>query len=100
PRPPPQPSFPTRRSSDLYAALRDARPTDLPEVLDSRLIQDLVAKYAELTRQQAELSQKFKPDWPAMVRLRREIEETEERLETERDRKSTRLNSSHVSISY
>src|SRR5213594_806698 len=67
-----------------YAALRDARPTDLPEVLDSRLIQDLVAKYAELTRQQAELSQKFKPDWPAMVRLRREIEETEERLETER----------------
>jgi len=53
-------------------------------VLDSRLIQDMAAKYAELTRQQAELSQKFKPDWPAMVRLRSEIEETEERLETER----------------
>src|SRR2546428_2636037 len=67
-----------------YAALRDAGPSDLPEVLDSRLIQDMAAKYAELTRQQAELSQKFKPDWPAMVRLRSEIEETEERLETER----------------
>src|SRR5437773_838223 len=44
----------------------------------------MAAKYAELTRQQAELSQKFKPDWPAMVRLHSEIEETEERLETER----------------
>ncbi|HKN47520.1 MAG TPA: polysaccharide biosynthesis tyrosine autokinase [Candidatus Polarisedimenticolia bacterium] len=67
-----------------YAALRDASPVDLPEVLDSRLIQDLATKYAELTRQQAELSQKFKADWPEMVRLRRQIEETEDRLETER----------------
>ncbi len=67
-----------------YAALRDASPGDLPEVLDSRLIQDMAAKYAELMRQQADLSQKFKPDWPAMVRLRREIEETAERLDTER----------------
>src|SRR5439155_16777620 len=67
-----------------YAALRDAGPSDLPEVPDSRLIQDLAAKYAELNRQQADMSQKFKPDWPAMVRLRREIEETGQRLETER----------------
>ena len=67
-----------------YAALRDASPSDLPEVLVSRLIQDLAAKYAELNRQQADMSQKFKPDWPAMVRLRREIEETGQRLETER----------------
>ncbi len=67
-----------------YAALRDATPADLPEVLDSRLIQDLAAKYAELNREQADMSQKFKPDWPAMVRLRREIEETGQRLETER----------------
>jgi polysaccharide biosynthesis transport protein len=67
-----------------YAALREASPGDLPEVLDSRLIQDMAAKYAELMRQQADLSQKFKPDWPAMVRLRSEIEETAQRLDTER----------------
>src|SRR2546426_9839838 len=30
------------------------------------------------------MSKKFKPDWPAMVRLRREIEETGQRLVTER----------------
>ena len=67
-----------------YAALREATPSDLPEVLDSRLIQDLAAKYAELMRQQAELSQKFKPDWPEMVRLRRQIADTQDRLEAER----------------
>ena len=67
-----------------YAALRESSPEDLPEVLDSRLIQDLTAKYAELNRQQAELSQKFKPDWPEMVRLRRQIAETRERLDSER----------------
>jgi succinoglycan biosynthesis transport protein ExoP len=67
-----------------YAALRDASPADLPEVLDSRLIQDLTAKYAELTRQQAELSQKFKPDWPEMVRLKNQVAETEDRLDFDR----------------
>src|SRR2546428_11179734 len=67
-----------------YAALRDASPVDLPEVLDSRLVQDLATKYAELTRQQAELSQKVKADWPEFVRLGRAIEDTDARLHTER----------------
>ncbi len=67
-----------------YAALRDSSPADLPEVMDSKLIQDLTAKSAELTRKRAELSGKFKPDWPEMVRLDREIDETRGRLVTER----------------
>ncbi len=67
-----------------YAALREATPEDLPEVLESKLIQDLTAKSAELTRKRAELSGKFKPDWPEMVRLNREIEETTTRLDSER----------------
>src|SRR6185503_18721691 len=33
-----------------FAALRQASPVDLPEVMDSKLIQDLTAKSAELTR--------------------------------------------------
>src|SRR5438445_3655262 len=41
-----------------HAALRDASPADLPEVLDSRLIQRLAAKYAERNQHQADMSQK------------------------------------------
>ncbi len=67
-----------------YAALRDSDPGGLPEVLDSQLIRDLTAKSAELARRHAQMSEKYKPDWPEMVRLRREMDETRERLETER----------------
>ena len=68
----------------IYAALRDSRPEGTPEVMQSKLIQDLTAKSADLSRRYAEMSAKFKPDWPAMVRLRREMEETQARLLAER----------------
>jgi capsular exopolysaccharide synthesis family protein len=67
-----------------YAALRDSDPGGLPEVLDSQLIRDMTAKSAELARRHAQMSEKYKPDWPEMVRLRREMDETRARLETER----------------
>ncbi|PYS96031.1 MAG: hypothetical protein DMF50_06415 [Acidobacteria bacterium] len=67
-----------------YAALKDSSPLDLAEILDSKLIQDLTAKSAELSRQIAQLSEKYKPDWPEMVRVRRQLEENESRLSAER----------------
>jgi capsular exopolysaccharide synthesis family protein len=67
-----------------YAALRDSDPGGLPEVLESTLIKELTAKSAELERRHAELSEKYKPDWPVMVRLRREIEQTRDRIGSER----------------
>ena len=67
-----------------FAALRQAGPVDLPEAMDSKLIQDLTAKSAELTRRHAELSKKYKSDWPEMTRLRSQIEETDARLQAER----------------
>jgi polysaccharide biosynthesis transport protein len=67
-----------------YAALRDADPGKLPEVLDSKLIQDLTGKSAELSRQYAQFSEKYKPDWPEMVRLRRELQSNDARLISER----------------
>jgi capsular exopolysaccharide synthesis family protein len=67
-----------------FAALRQASPIDLPEIMNSKLIQDLTAKSAELTRRHAELSEKYKPDWPEMVRLRSQIQETDARLQAER----------------
>jgi capsular exopolysaccharide synthesis family protein len=67
-----------------YAALRRSIPEALPEVLQSQLIRELTAKAAELARKHAQLSEKYQPDWPEMVRLRREIDDSHNRLETER----------------
>ncbi len=67
-----------------YAALRGSTPADLPEVLQSDLIREIMAKSAELTRRYAQLSEKYRPEWPEMVRLGREIEANQERLEIER----------------
>lgn len=67
-----------------YAALREAGPDDLPEVRENKLIQELTAKAAELERRHAQMSEKYKPDWPEMVRLRSEMEETRDRIASER----------------
>ena len=67
-----------------YAALRRSSPEALPEVLESQLIRELNAKAAELARRHAQLSEKYQPDWPEMIRLRREIDDSQERLDTER----------------
>jgi capsular exopolysaccharide synthesis family protein len=47
-------------------------------------VQDLTAKLADLTRRHAQMSEKFRPEWPEMVRLQREIDETRERIASER----------------
>lgn len=67
-----------------YAALRDSGPGDLTEVLQSQTIKELATNLADLTGRRAQLSQKYKPDWPEMVRLDHEIEEARERLDAER----------------
>jgi polysaccharide biosynthesis transport protein len=67
-----------------YEALRNSDPGGLSEVLESTLIKDLTAKSAELERRRAQLSEKYKPDWPEMMRLAREIEQTRDRLLAER----------------
>jgi len=67
-----------------YVSLRDSNAGSLPEILKNDLIQGLTQELAELERREAQLSVKVKPDWPEMVRLRREIETARNHLETER----------------
>ena len=67
-----------------FASLREADPASLPEVLENGLVRDLASKAADLASRNAQLSGKYKPDWPEMVRLRREMEETNARLAAER----------------
>lgn len=67
-----------------YMALRESDPGSLVEVIENKLIQDLTAMMANLERQAAKLSEKYKPEWPEMARLNRELEETHRRLRDER----------------
>jgi capsular exopolysaccharide synthesis family protein len=67
-----------------FAALREAEPGGLHELVESRLIQELSAKKAELSRRYAQLSEKYGSGWPEMARVRSEIDETERRLAEER----------------
>ncbi|MEE8112510.1 MAG: polysaccharide biosynthesis tyrosine autokinase, partial [Acidobacteriota bacterium] len=68
----------------LYAALLESTPQDLQEVRKSQIIQELEAKLTDLQRREAQLSEKFKKEWPDMVRLQREIGETQEQLVSRR----------------
>src|SRR2546429_133208 len=73
------------------ASVQDA--FTLPAVLQSPLIVQLKTDGAALEGEYRRLGQTFKPDYPKMMALKEKIEEN-------RDRKSTRLNSSHGYISY
>src|SRR5207249_11875923 len=88
-------SFPTRRSSDLPC---------VPEITNSAQRRSRASSAPKLSPDLAQcldqpLLLPFEADAdPKMVAQRRRVEISHEN--PERDRKSTRLNSSHVSISY
>ncbi|HEY3176819.1 MAG TPA: polysaccharide biosynthesis tyrosine autokinase [Candidatus Polarisedimenticolia bacterium] len=67
-----------------YAALKESPPEAIPELMTSDLIQTLAAKHAELEREYAQMSSRFKANWPAMVRTRTELDRTRSRLDAEK----------------
>ncbi len=67
-----------------YAALQNAAPENVAEVFENDLIKSLSAAVVDLQGRYAELSETYKPDWPRMVAIRRDLEETTRRLEEER----------------
>src|SRR5690606_41741632 len=79
-------SFPTRRSSDLEAVGADGEPRERPGA--GRV------EPADLPRTQREAEVQAVPD------VDDPVDDALERVLEEVDRKSTRLNSSHVKISY
>ena len=64
-----------------YRSVREADPSSLPEVRTSGLVQSLMTKYSTLREQHAELSSKFKQDWPEMQRLSSKMEEVRGNLD-------------------
>src|SRR5699024_12189012 len=85
------PSFPTRRSSDLQLTFRIRR-RQLPEqVPPTWQVREVDRHLLEVSVPPGELEVLLPESRPAQVRAAGQLP---------RDRKSTRLNSSHVSISY
>src|SRR5690606_40065087 len=85
-------SFPTRRSSDLAGVLLDARNRRVGENLDARVAARGGHRRGDRTHA---------ADDVAGVTLPRFLVATAQQVKQEpQDRKSTRLNSSHVKISY
>jgi capsular exopolysaccharide synthesis family protein len=66
-----------------HEAVRELPPDSLPEVLNSPLINSLKEEYAEIERRHSLMSERFKPEWPALVELEGEMEQARERLELE-----------------
>src|SRR5439155_27270948 len=90
-------SFPTRRSSDLVAGIEDLLPklgakgrtAMIGYVFDEKWAnanQEKIARFIAMTRAAKEILSTSDAEW--------------EKISHPRDRKSTRLNSSHVAISY
>src|SRR5579862_3535498 len=70
----------------LYRLLQQGDFAALPGVFDNKLMQDLTERLAELERERSRLSAIFNPDYPQMKEIQSQIDESQERLTTERDR--------------
>jgi capsular exopolysaccharide synthesis family protein len=67
----------------LYKQTKKGDFDSIPSVLDNKLIQELKQIYLQLEVQYSKLSETFKPDYPEMVRLRRQMETIQRRLNGE-----------------
>ena len=66
-----------------YRSLKNADPGSIREVGANPVIADLRSAAANLEKDYAERSDKFKPDWPAMIDLRSRLEAARRQLESE-----------------
>src|SRR5690606_40222311 len=89
-------SFPTRRSSDLYAPEAMSEWMRAPTADVKSLRRDLVDRYGEVLSGAEDAGR-----WFDILDLEADLRSAQyRRVADEADRKSTRLNSSHVKISY
>lgn len=75
----------------LYRLIQAGDYGSLPGVFESKLMQDLTARLAELRRERAELLTTFSPEYPRVRQLQSQIDEVESVLERERDRAARRI---------
>lgn len=67
----------------LYRQTKKGDFDSIPSVLDNKLIQELKQNYLQLEVQYSKLSETFKPEYPEMIRLRKQMETIQRRLNAE-----------------
>ena len=67
----------------LYKQTKKGDFDSIPSVLDNKLIQELKQTYLQLEVQYSKLSETFKPEYPEMVRIRKQMETIQRRLNAE-----------------
>lgn len=67
----------------LYKQTRQSSFDAIPSILENKLIQELKQNYLQLEVQYTKLSETFKPEYPEMVRIKKQMEIIQKRLDTE-----------------
>ncbi|MGH9804832.1 MAG: GumC family protein, partial [Candidatus Acidiferrales bacterium] len=75
----------------LFRLVEKGEYGSLPGVFESKLMQDLTVRMAELRREHAELSSTFTPDYPKVKQIQSQIDEIEAVLARERKRAADRI---------
>jgi capsular exopolysaccharide synthesis family protein len=70
----------------LYKQTRQRNFDAIPSILENKLIQDLKQSYVQLEVQYSKLSETFKPGYPEMVRIKKQMETIQRRLDAEYNR--------------
>jgi len=67
----------------LYKQTRQSNFDAIPSILENKLIQELKQNYLQLEVQYTKLSEIFKPEYPEMVRIKKQMEIVQKRLDAE-----------------
>ena len=84
------------QKESLYGLVEVGDYGSLPGVFESKLMQDLTVRLAELKRQDAQLSTTFTPDYPMVKQIRNQIDEIEAVLARERERAAQRITNDYL----
>ena len=84
------------QKESVYRLVQEGDPGSLPGVFDSKLMQDLTLRLAELKRQYSQLTSTFSTNYPQVVQLQRQIDEVERVLAEERNRGTQKITNDYL----
>jgi capsular exopolysaccharide synthesis family protein len=70
----------------LYKQTKDRNYDSFPSILENKLIQDLKQTHIQLEAQYMKLSETYKPEYPEMVRLKKQMTSVQRRIDSEIDK--------------
>jgi capsular exopolysaccharide synthesis family protein len=81
----------------LYRQTKKGEFDSLTSVLENKMIQELKQQYLQLEVQYSKLAETFKPEYPEMIRLKRQMETIQRRLHVEYSRYMTAIKNEYES---